>query len=226
MDLAAIAPAIDLTPIATILIAVGLVGMWAGRPAAVGESAASVGTGLPWSASLSMLARQWRGELAAAIDAVVARLPLAARSTRSAPVAAPVAASVAAPVAASVGAAFGSTVSPTRARSAGRTDTRAKRWRRRAARPAVAPLAPRLTLDEQWSRIETHVARTITASTAAARLQASAVDQLDAADYAMIKLRAELAGVMKRPHQSEAARDARPLSPLRPAAARQIPLAA
>lgn len=218
MDLAAIAPAIDLTPIATILIAVGLVGMWAGRPAAVGESAASVGTGLPWSASLSMLARQWRGELAAAIDAVVARLPLAARSTRSAP--------VAAPVAASVGAAFGSTVSPTRARSAGRTDTRAKRWRRRAARPAVAPLAPRLTLDEQWSRIETHVARTITASTAAARLQASAVDQLDAADYAMIKLRAELAGVMKRPHQSEAARDARPLSPLRPAAARQIPLAA
>lgn len=58
------------------------------------------------------------------------------------------------------------------------------------------PVAPRLSFDEQWGRVEAHVARTLAAASHAAELQTRAADQLDAADYAMLKLHAELAGVM------------------------------
>lgn len=212
MDLVVIAPAFDLTSIATLLIAVGVAVMWAGRPAAASAAGAASSHGLPALPSLSYLLQKLRRQAVAAGDAVIALLPLAeGRPAQSLPVLVRVV-----------------TTAPAvpRARSANRKGARASRRERHAARPVVAAPSPRITLDQQWCHIETRVARTMTATAEAARLQARAVDQLDAADYALIKLRAELAGVMKSAAPAARAATARPALSQRPAADAPLPLAA
>lgn len=179
MDFAAM-NGMDLTPVATILIAVGLAGMWLGRPSTASTSASG--------ASLHGPGSGFGGWLDAA-TALAASFGLGPRAVRF-------------PVAVSRPARAGA-IPAAQQRTA---TTRRARRRRSAAQTATQPLAARIPVERQWSVLETRVTAAIEAAGQAARLQVKALERLDAADYALAQLAGELEAVLKpRPSASPTA---------------------
>lgn len=179
MDFAAM-NGMDLTPVATILIAVGLAGMWLGRPSAASISASGASLHNPGSGL---------GGWLDAATTLAASFGLGRRAVRF-------------PVAASRPARAGA-IPAAQPRTA---TTRRARRRRSAAQTAIQPLADRIPVERQWSVLETRVTAAIEGAGQAARLQVKALERLDAADYALNQLVGELEAVLKpRPSVSPTA---------------------